>query len=274
MTSGFIFILLKIKNKYKMIAILFLFFSILIVYKLYILYKIELYSCLSSCNIEKPDQFLINLDKKPDRLKNSKCRLNKMGFYPTRFSAVNGRELDLNSIVHPSAMKSINKGYRLEHHELSVGAVGCAMSHFQLWNKLLASSYDKFYIFEDDTVPMFSMDVSNQYVLPDDWDIFLLGGLYNETEKVISDLFESSNLAVTRVYKFYCLHGYVIRNTANVKNILKQAFPISKQIDSWLSDLAFTNKINIYGVVNNRWVQTNEGTDIQTPVTQLFMNVL
>lgn len=256
-----------------MIAILFFIFSILAIYKLYILYLKTTYSCLlNNNNIEMPDQYLINLDKKPDRLKNSKCRLNKMGFYPRRFSAVNGKELDLNGIVVPSAMKSIINGHRLEHHELSVGAVGCAISHFQIWKKLLG--YDKIYVFEDDTVPMFSMDVCNQYIkmLPDDWDIFLMGGLYNETNKVFSDLF--GYLGVTRVYKFYCLHGYLIKNSKNVENILKQAYPISKQIDSWLSDLAFTNKINIYGVVNNRWVQTNEGTDIQTPVTQLFMNIL
>lgn len=257
------------------IVIFFLIIAILAIYKLYILYRIELYSCISNGNnIDALDQYLINLDCMPDRLKKSKCRLNKYGFNPTRFSAVNGKELDLKGIVVPSAMDAINKGYRLEHHELSAGAVGCAMSHLQIWKKLLKSDHDKFYVFEDDTVPRFSMDVCNQYIkmLPDDWDIFLLGGLYNETNKVFSDLFGTQGLI--RVYKFYCLHGYVIKNSRNLENILKQAYPISKQIDSWLSDLALTNQIKIYGITNNRWVQTNEGTDIQTPVNQLFMNIL
>lgn len=254
-----------------MIAIFFLIIAIMAVYKLYILYKIELYSCISNNNnIERPDQYLINLDNKPDRFKNSKCRLNKMGFYPTRFSAVNGKELDLRSIVHPKAMESINKGYRREHYELSVGAVGCSMSHFQIWEKLLKSCYDKFYVFEDDTVPMFSMDVCNQYIkmLPNDWDILLLGGLY----KVYSDLF-GTELPLQRVYKFYCTHGYVIRNGKNLEKLLQKAYPISKQIDSWLSDLAFTEQIKIYGVTKDRWVQTNEGTDIQIPITQIFIDI-
>ena len=61
------------------------------------------------------------------------------------------------------------------------------------------------------------------------------------------------------------MHGYIInKNAAN--KLLKKAYPIKKQIDSWLSDLASDNYINIYGVNNNKWVQNSEinNTDIQT----------
>jgi hypothetical protein len=50
---------------------------------------------------------------------------------------------------------------------------------------------------------------------------------------------------------------------------LKNAFPISKQVDWWMNDLQKEGKINIYGLVDNTWMQIGEDTDIQTPVNDI-----
>ena len=49
---------------------------------------------------------------------------------------------------------------------------------------------------------------------------------------------------------------------------MSKAFPIKKQIDSWLSDLASTNEVNIYGITKNKWTQNPQinQSDIQTKI--------
>jgi GR25 family glycosyltransferase involved in LPS biosynthesis len=216
-------------------------------------------------NINKYKQYLINLDHRSDRFNVTNNLLSIFNFkHVIRYPAINGKNMlynELVNIVDPDAMTSILNNFRKEHHELSYGAVGCYLSHVNIWDEL-SKLYDtnEIIIFEDDTYPAFSLDKINiilQKHVPSDWDIVLFGGIYNET-KLIND-------NVSKIYKFYQMHAYIInKNGAN--KLLKKAYPIKKQIDSWLSDLASDNYINIYGVNNNKWVQNSEinNTDIQT----------
>jgi GR25 family glycosyltransferase involved in LPS biosynthesis len=63
---------------------------------------------------------------------------------------------ELIKIIEPSALKSIFDNYRKEHYELSYGAVGCSLSHFNLWKKLEIDNLDSIIIFEDDAYPSFN----------------------------------------------------------------------------------------------------------------------
>lgn len=251
----------------SIIIIIIIIVLIILSCKLYELYK-NRYNCNNDKNnnkiVEYDDQYLVNLDVRPDRLSHSRCRLNKQEFYPTRFPAVNGKLLsndEIINIVDSSAMESVINGYRTRHYELSLGAIGCYLSHVNIWKKLLDENQkqQRLYIFEDDTVPTFSKTQVDEYIkeLPSDWDILLFGGIYHKSIPV------SKNIA--KIHEFYCLHGYVVNNK-NIHTLLNNAFPISKQIDHWLSDLCKKNMINIYGVTTNQWHQTNQDTNIQTPM--------
>jgi hypothetical protein len=63
------------------------------------------------------------------------------------------------------------------------------------------------------------------------------------------------------------MHAYIINKKGALK-LLSKVFPIKKQIDSLLSDLASNNEVNIYGITQNKWTQNPQinNTDIQTEI--------
>jgi GR25 family glycosyltransferase involved in LPS biosynthesis len=215
-------------------------------------------------NLEKLELYLINLENRKEKFDITNNLLNNYGFNNViRFPAVNGKNIskeELLKIIEPSSMKSILDNYRKEHHELSYGAVGCYLSHVNLWKKLQFDNLDYIIIFEDDAIPNFSFldlqKIIKNYV-PDNWDIILFGGIYNKCKYI--------NNYIRKIYSFYETHAYIINKKGALK-LLSKAFPIIKQIDSWLSELAQNNYINIYGINKNKWKQNSEFSDVQTEI--------
>jgi GR25 family glycosyltransferase involved in LPS biosynthesis len=146
-----------------------------------------------------------------------------------------------------------------QHHELSIGAVGCYLSHVRIWTAL-----DRPYalIFEDDTDPTISSVQVDSVLagLPHDWDIVFLGIFGDSHDAAIE-------LSIRRVTRFYGMHAYII-NAKCVPSLLKRALPMDMQIDSWLSKLALDGSINLYTIANGGWGQNEaiRATDVQSPI--------
>lgn len=210
------------------------------------------------------EMYIINLDHRPERLELTTDLLYKAGFKNVkRYPAVNGKELterELNSLCDKDALIPVKRGYRTEHHELSFGAIGCYLSHVNLWKD---SNADILIIFEDDALPNFDINQMNEHMryVPNDWDIILFGGIFNAKTDI--------NEFIIKTKKFYCTHAYMI-NKKSASRLAAKAFPISKQIDSWLSDLALDDNINIYAFRKNPWIQNAKinATDIQIPIIE------
>jgi GR25 family glycosyltransferase involved in LPS biosynthesis len=85
---------------------------------------------------------VINLDKKTERLKTFDKNAKLLSIQYERFSAINGRTLDRNSLTD-----------EVEKQALSIskkpGEVGCFLSHYRLW-KLAAETNSYIVVFEDD----------------------------------------------------------------------------------------------------------------------------
>ena len=208
--------------------------------------------------------FIINLDRRLDRLGETVRLLNEKGFmHLTRVRATDGNaEWDsLQRIVQDEAIKPIYDGYRTAHHQLSKGGVGCYLSHLKLWNYLVKSDHEAFIIFEDDTMPTLSRTqlMTKLEKVPDDWDFVLFGAIYDNCRNVNDD--------VCRVSRFFCTHAYAIRKRA-ATYLMPRALPVKQQIDSWMSDLSERREINIYALTNTDWNQNENinATDIQTPM--------
>lgn len=220
-------------------------------------------------NLNNSDtKFIINLDKRTDRWNITSKRLGNLGFSNLeRYKAIEGNRInkdELSRIVTIDAMGPIKKGFRTQHHHLSIGAVGCYLSHINVWELGHSTNKEPYVIiFEDDTHPTMTSDTLQDKLLqlPQDWDICLFGGIYY-TDKRINDTF-------CKLDRFYCLHAYAI-NKKCIKYLLDNAFPIKQQIDSWLSDLSIERKINVYGLIRNDWMQNEDinNTDIQTPMIE------
>ena len=198
--------------------------------------------------------YVINLKKRPERLIKFKENY-KFNRDITIFNAVDGNELDINyinSIIGTEGKKSIDNFYKYKiirkyHYELSsYGAIGCYLSHINLWKEIIKNNFKNVIIFEDDA------NVSNiKYnhlikrinLLPNDWDIYLLINpdyCYNKVKV-------ENKRNLYKVKRFFLLHAYIININACKKIIeSKTLFPINQQIDHYLSELSLINKLNIY----------------------------
>jgi GR25 family glycosyltransferase involved in LPS biosynthesis len=119
--------------------------------------------------------YVINLDKRPDRLEKTLAQLHLYGVYPYRFSAVNGYSFSLNEI-HDMGVKLTKSmktdklgiyytknvdGHLMVNWEsmdrigrtyfgLFPGAIGCALSHLSILQDAYDSLYETIWIMEDD----------------------------------------------------------------------------------------------------------------------------
>lgn len=103
--------------------------------------------------------YVVNLDRRPDRMRSVSDELNKNNIKFERFSAVNG-----NDITHSSGLTN--------------GAVGCLLSHYQIIKKSYDEGAEAIFIFEDDIE--LCEDFENKFKqsfneVPDDWQFLYLG---------------------------------------------------------------------------------------------------
>lgn len=116
--------------------------------------------------------YMINLDERPEKFKKSCEQLHCYGVFPYRFSAVNGWKLSLETIndigvKYQKGMKgcfvgttyvSLDKRSALINtfgqtyfcHDMSRGAIGCALSHLSILQDAFDSGYETIWVMEDD----------------------------------------------------------------------------------------------------------------------------
>jgi GR25 family glycosyltransferase involved in LPS biosynthesis len=214
--------------------------------------------------------YIINLDRRTDRLHETVKLLNEKGYdinQMTRVKATDGAAEweTLKTMVSEDALVSIYAGYRTAVHQLSKGGVGCYVSHLKLWGFLLNESVkeDAILVLEDDTLPTLEVNELKRRLehAPEDWDIILLGATYDNCMNV--------NPYFCRIKRFFGTHGYLIRKET-ARYLVPKALPISQQIDSWMSDLSENGDINVYALRNSGWTQNEKvhSTDIQIPLIE------
>lgn len=147
--------------------------------------------------------YVINLDKRPDRLEKTLVQFHPYGIYPYRFSAVNGYTFSLDKINDmgvkltkkmrtdkPGIYYTINKdGHLVVNWEsmerlgrtyfgLFPGAIGCALSHLSILQDAYDSQYETIWILEDDIEVLQDpriisdlIDELDQEVGENNWDI-------------------------------------------------------------------------------------------------------
>lgn len=89
--------------------------------------------------------FLINLDRRPDRLEQVKTQLAQLGLEFQRISAVDGSQL-------PADYPLLNKArFLLEQKKPAVmGEIGCAESHRLIWKQMITNNLPFALVLEDD----------------------------------------------------------------------------------------------------------------------------
>jgi glycosyl transferase family 25 len=155
-----------------------------------------------------------------------------------RLSAINGKEIDINQIDNNILTKHgrssiIKKKQKTFGISLTYGSLGCALSHKIIWEEC-AKDTKPYLVLEDDAMPSKEFNTiftSILNILPSiNYDIFYLG--YNQIpgfkKTKVDDVISKPSGLITGTY------GYIV--SPNGANKLLSVFPISKQIDSSISD--------------------------------------
>lgn len=193
--------------------------------------------------------FVVNLDRRPDRMKKFSEQTEPNFLKYNRFSAVDGARL-----IPTSQLQQI---FENNDYNMRSGMVGCAMSHVKLYVQLLQDNEsDAYCIFEDDIefVPKFQdkfLHCINQ-LQKTKWDLFYLGHtLYSrfindkvydkETIPVIEQFSREKSLQMSMGGAF----GYIITKNGVEKllNFINQ-HGMTNAIDTMQQK--FANTLNVF----------------------------
>jgi len=185
--------------------------------------------------------YYINLDRRPDRnehIKNELIKIDK-DKEVERVPAIDGRTINIKGlsnelITDEGKLDALNINGGM-YYILTPGAVGCALSHLNIYNKVIEELNDDEYalIVEDDIIIKDNFyDKLNSYInkMPK-FDILFIGYHYytndDPTRKIYDDYGEPT--------KIFGLFGYII----NVKAALtiKTVFPLRYQIDTAMPNI-------------------------------------
>lgn len=187
--------------------------------------------------------FLINLNRRPDRLKEATDELNSVGIKFNVFNAVDGNTFNDLTILSE---------YRGNIRKLKPGAIGCLLSHISLIKYAKEKGLKNILIFEDDVVfsknfNLFFDTVVNE--IPKDWGMFYLGGhpIKNQVTKFSKNINKSNQIVTT--------HSYAIN--ASAYDIILNSNEYKYAIDTLYTELIHMN-INTY-ICNPRITYQREG---------------
>jgi len=214
------------------------------------------------------DVYVINLVSNTERLESFKYQYEKSDLAWKKYivyPAVVGKELDIIKYVTPDAYNQVMETdatkRRKHHYDITKGAVGCYLSHLDIYRKIAASNKKYGLIFEDDV--MIATDFYKRMLyglntVPGDWDIYLLGLICLKCD------IKSEYINVNR---FWGLHGYLVKKEAAQRLVNNLDRLISKQIDADISLLIKEKKVKVYGINPIIVAQQNAFlSDIQVPV--------
>jgi len=225
--------------------------------------------------------YVINLDRRPDRFASLKRQVEASDLRDVplhRMSAVDSSAKDYTYLLSEAASEEFaalkTTGLRDHHAQLSKGAIGCYLSHYEVWKAVAARTGgrgdDMFLILEDDaTVP--TRSIKKVYAR--------LGTL----QKAGVDLSASTGLPWLVFWELICLAGCTPKNSTTPlepqafwstqayslsvgsarKLLALPFFPLDVQIDAKLQEMRDAGALKIYAMP----FFENNGldTDIQVP---------
>jgi len=176
--------------------------------------------------------YVINLDRRPDRMQQCQVEFNKIGVDVERVSAIDGNKV-------PNSMG-------LSPRDKACFAV--TTLHTRLIEDAMLNKYDNFLIFEDDVVFVDNFnEIFNKRMefLPEDWDLLYIGGNHilhvngfdlitgDKNFKVTKENYKTLNYELSKSPCTYCTHAMAINSRFynRTVNKLKQ-FPKSPGTDN------------------------------------------
>lgn len=130
----------------------------------------------------------------------------------------------------------------------SIGAIGCTLSHFGVWLRVVETGCQTALILEDDAIFGKSQIVHEickcVTMLPPDWDVLLLG--YNKTDVTVLTHVTSG---IVKLNAFFGTHAYLVSNTGAKKMLAQRdRLPIEQHIDAQMGEWSRKGAINMFAL--------------------------
>jgi GR25 family glycosyltransferase involved in LPS biosynthesis len=233
--------------------------------------------------------YVINLDRSPHRWTSFRTQYDAsdLAIVPLhRVAAVDGQglpETQLRRALTTEALHHLRRaeatGHRQAHHEVTLGAVGCYLSHLRALELVSRQTQPIAVIFEDDTALP-----SNAYALfrqalacaeHTPWDMLLMGCrcMQCNDDKRCSRQFGK----LKRVHHFILMHAYAVTPGSATKILrLLRGRRISQQLDHEISCLAAAGEVNVLCDEDAGFTQLSGKftSHIQVPVNELGMQIV
>lgn len=166
-------------------------------------------------------KFLINLEKRPERLAHAKAELSQYNIENVELvKAIDGNELGLKS----------------EIKRLTPGMIGCYQTHRNIMKHCLDNNINSYVVFEDDLklLPgfndLFELAIAE---LPDDWEFVYLGATPHKGTTHIKRINDFWVLPFS-VWGTQC---FMIKNKQTIEKIYNALEVMKMQIDEQLTHL-------------------------------------
>eukprot|EP00667_Euglena_gracilis_P006109 EG_transcript_6158 len=193
--------------------------------------------------------WIINLDHRPDRFENVKRQAQANGLPIQRHPACNPGNGDAVPAADVATQWDTTLNARFDHSykphavlKMSFGERGCAMSHIQLWRKVVAQKLPMAMILEDDVLlaPKFSDRVQRYLAhLPADWDIFYLEYANGSPAPRVCE----RPILYKGVYVWHT--GAYVISLKGAATCLKH-LPVDAPVDNYLARLMHTGLLHAY----------------------------
>lgn len=226
--------------------------------------------------------YIINLDRRPDRMNKMKNLMKKYNISYERFPAIDGNREDIK-----------NEWKKLQNTIIQTpNALGCLMSHLAIIKDAKKNNYNKILIFEDDLLfhKNFNGALNKIKYLPKDWKLLYLGasqisvhidnikknGFYYKAVRTdgafayiidssifdeLIDMLEIKDGPVDYLYKriqekyncYVMWPNLIIANVAESDNRMVDKNMGAEEIEKWGKKIGWNNKDYIYEdfIINN-----------------------
>lgn len=179
-----------------------------------------------------PHVFVINLYRDTHKKVKIEAQLKSLKLNYSIIEAVDGKLLSSEQITLVYDKKSALKDTK---RELSTGEIGCAMSHINIYKKMLKDNMDIAVILEDDAVlnKDFKTIIKQINQFPKKWELMLLGHrIFNTPDCFIKHSSLGKYTIAKSILRLLATHAYIV-NIQGAKKLINATKRLSKPIDCY-----------------------------------------
>ena len=190
-----------------------------------------------------PPIFVISLARAKERREKMRAQLDKLGVHYEVVDAVDGATLNPADYEHRLRR---DKFRRRHEYEILDGEIGCYLSHYRLWERMVAEEIPRALVLEDDAELSedFSPVIADVLTLNCSWDVVHLAVRRPELVDVACRGLAGRDYVFGRYKRrLLCAHAYLI-GLAGARKLLDICREISEPIDDawghwWQTGLMF-----------------------------------